>query len=263
MLHHQNYPKEHILALNSLSTVHDFWLNQIKESCVVRYGNAKAIMDISKEETNILWNSLKDYTKDSYIQFWKILDSQIPMKPNAVAKFTIAGNSLKLFESSVQMGGSLVINGVSVESSIRSHSDNLRNIPIKIYLPTSSSVLQPPVSPYYRDENTSRRLSGGTKSESGLLERSTNLGIASHEGNHNSAGPAAAAAAPVITMLVQTVGSLLNMRLPELFPSKRTCILARPIVHGVEVPLSVPLLELIQEACYADGFVHLSIVMMS
>ena len=59
----------------------------------------------------------------------------------------------------------------------------------------------------------------------------------------------------------QTVGTALNSLLPELFPSKRTPVLARPVVHGVVVPMSTPLVELVQVAVYSDGFVHITLAM--
>ena len=59
----------------------------------------------------------------------------------------------------------------------------------------------------------------------------------------------------------QTVGTALNGLLPELFPSKRTPVLARPVVHGVVVSMNTPLAELVQVAVYSDGFVHITLAM--
>lgn len=61
----------------------------------------------------------------------------------------------------------------------------------------------------------------------------------------------------------QTLGTALNRLLPELFLSKRTPVLARPVVHGVVVGMSTPLLELAQVAIYPDGFLHITLAMMS
>jgi autophagy-related protein 5 len=58
---------------------------------------------------------------------------------------------------------------------------------------------------------------------------------------------------------VQTLGSALNTILPSLFPSRRDAILAEPILHGASVPFSAPLEEIMRDAAYADGWIHLSV----
>ena len=60
----------------------------------------------------------------------------------------------------------------------------------------------------------------------------------------------------------QTLGSALNTLLPSLFPSRRDAILAEPILHGTPVPFRAPLEELMREASYADGWLHLSVQMI-
>jgi autophagy-related protein 5 len=51
--------------------------------------------------------------------------------------------------------------------------------------------------------------------------------------------------------------------LPSLFPSRRSPLLAFPVLHGAVIPLSVGLEELAEYAAYADGFLHIAIAMMS
>ncbi|KAJ6263490.1 hypothetical protein Dda_2054 [Drechslerella dactyloides] len=60
----------------------------------------------------------------------------------------------------------------------------------------------------------------------------------------------------------QTLGGALNSLVPMLFPSRRSVVLARPVMHGVVLPLSVPLVDLMQEAMYPDGFLHITLAMM-
>ena len=62
---------------------------------------------------------------------------------------------------------------------------------------------------------------------------------------------------------MQTVGSALNQALPSLFPSRRDAILAEPILHGVPIPFRAPLEEVMREASYADGWIHLSINLLN
>lgn len=65
------------------------------------------------------------------------------------------------------------------------------------------------------------------------------------------------------TREIQTLGSALNAVLPSLFPSRRDAILAEPILHGAPVPFKAPLADLMREAAYADGWLHLSINMLA
>ncbi|KAH6674256.1 autophagy protein Apg5-domain-containing protein [Halenospora varia] len=61
---------------------------------------------------------------------------------------------------------------------------------------------------------------------------------------------------------VQTLGAALNQALPTLFPSRRDPILAEPVLHGAVVPMRAPLEEVMREAAYADGWLHLCVVMI-
>ena len=60
----------------------------------------------------------------------------------------------------------------------------------------------------------------------------------------------------------QTLGNALHSLLPSLFPSRRTPILARPVLHGCVVPMSSPVEDLMRSAAYADGWVALGVEMM-
>lgn len=60
----------------------------------------------------------------------------------------------------------------------------------------------------------------------------------------------------------QTLGTALNAVLPTVFVSRRNAILAQPVLHGAVVPLSANLEELGKAAAYADGFLHLAVVVM-
>lgn len=54
----------------------------------------------------------------------------------------------------------------------------------------------------------------------------------------------------------------LHTLLPALFPSRKTPIHAKPILHGAVVPLSSHVEGLLKEAAYLDGWLHLGLVMM-
>lgn len=61
----------------------------------------------------------------------------------------------------------------------------------------------------------------------------------------------------------QTLGVALHSLIPSLFPSRRTPILAKPILHGAPVPMNANLEDLTRKCCYADGWINVVIVMTS
>ncbi|KAE8365452.1 autophagy protein 5 [Aspergillus caelatus] len=65
-----------------------------------------------------------------------------------------------------------------------------------------------------------------------------------------------------ITPQTQTVGSALHSLLPHLFPSRRTPVLAKPVLHGAAVPMSAPVEELVRSSAYGDGWLYVVIRMM-
>jgi len=65
------------------------------------------------------------------------------------------------------------------------------------------------------------------------------------------------------TREIQTLGMALNQILPSLFPSRRDAILAEPVLHGAPVPFTAPLEDLMREAAYPDGWLHLCVNMLS
>ena len=105
------------------------------------------------------------------------------------------------------------------------HGAPLRHIPIRIYLPSSPSESQSP----------SRHLKVVQLPVTPLAP--------------NSKEP-------------QTLGSALHSMLPSLFPSRRTPILARPVLHGAVVPMSALVADLLRSVAYLDGWLHVGIVMI-
>lgn len=61
----------------------------------------------------------------------------------------------------------------------------------------------------------------------------------------------------------QTLGTALNGVLPSIFPSRRSPLLAQPVLHGAVVPMGANLEELGKAAGFGDGFLHIAVVMMS
>ncbi|KAL1879896.1 hypothetical protein VTK73DRAFT_6708 [Phialemonium thermophilum] len=59
-----------------------------------------------------------------------------------------------------------------------------------------------------------------------------------------------------------TVGTALRALLPTLFPSSRDPVLANVILHGVPIPFSAPIEEVMREAAYPDGWLCFVVVLL-
>ncbi|KAF4633005.1 hypothetical protein G7Y89_g5112 [Cudoniella acicularis] len=143
----------------------------VKEADFIRYGTAKGIMSMSKDNSTQLWNSVQD---------------------NDFTTFT------------------------RIQSILLNPSIPLKNIPLRIYIPSAPSP------------DDSHPLGSFKIVQTLILPRTQNREL-------------------------QTMGSALNSVLPTLFPSRRDPILAEPVLHGAVVPMKAPLEEVMREATYADG----------
>jgi autophagy-related protein 5 len=70
---------------------------------------------------------------------------------------------------------------------------------------------------------------------------------------------------PTVTTTGELVqlGAVLKQVLPDLFNNKTSKITAKPVIHGINIPLETPLVELYKEVLYIDGFLHCSILMLA
>ncbi|CAD0037341.1 unnamed protein product, partial [Aureobasidium pullulans] len=107
----------------------------------------------------------------------------------------------------------------------------LRNIPMKIYLPTAPSM--------------SNSEEGGDATIQASIRTVQSL-VAPFSG----------------TRQPNTLGMALNQILPTVFPSRRNPVLATPVLHGAVVPMGAPVKELMRAAAFADGFLHIVVVML-
>lgn len=154
------------------NALQEFWTNQFKEACYIRDGNSKAVLALSKDDSEALWKAVSDTTQNelSFETFWRITAPLIRHKIH---------------------------------------------IPLKVVLPGSKVETQRLIKAYLPDG------------------RSKTLGLVLHENFGN------------------------------LFPSSRASVLARPILHGISVPLATPLIYLYDEAMYCDGFLHICLRIIS
>ncbi|KAF2749257.1 autophagy protein-like protein 5 [Sporormia fimetaria CBS 119925] len=105
---------------------------------------------------------------------------------------------------------------------------NLRHMPIKLYLPHASTENQ-------KEEPTP----GSVRVMQALVP------------------PVLSSRSP------QTVGTALNTMVPTLFPSRRIPTVAQPVLHGAVLPLTVNVEDLLRTSTYSDGWLHITVSMMS
>ncbi|KAJ5129849.1 uncharacterized protein N7515_005888 [Penicillium bovifimosum] len=116
-------------------------------------------------------------------------------------------------------------------------SQPFRNVPIRIFLPlppdsesAALKVVQSPLPPFVQ--------ASSMQSSQILTSRTSHATQA------------------------QTIGSVLHALLPNLFPSRRTPVLAKPVLHGAVIPMSAPIEEVVRSSAYGDGWAYLVVRMM-
>ncbi|OTB00678.1 hypothetical protein M426DRAFT_324140 [Hypoxylon sp. CI-4A] len=108
-----------------------------------------------------------------------------------------------------------------INSRLLNTSRELRNVPIRVYIPQST------------DDPAGNSQAGSFKVVQSLVQ------------------PRVSERTP------QTLGSALRTLLPRLFPSSRDPVLADVLLHGASVPFRAPLEDLMREAAYPDGWICL------
>ncbi|KAL3466507.1 autophagy protein Apg5-domain-containing protein [Aspergillus heterothallicus] len=136
------------------------------------------------------------------------------------------------------------------------HSQPFRNLPVRLFLPLppkpdstdsdtpSLKVVQSPIPPTITIPPSQ---STTNMTQSTILSSSR---IISGTGS------------PQPQQQQQTIGSALHSILPNLFPSRRTPVLAKPVLHGAALPMSAPVEEVVRCSAYGDGWVYIVIRMM-
>ncbi|KZF24789.1 autophagy protein 5 [Xylona heveae TC161] len=157
-------------------------------------------------------------------------------------------DSTKLWQA-VEEHNLAIYNSIN-QKLLNTPGTSLRNIPLRIYLPSSGDAPS--------TESTTE-----TKPDEAPLQRSLRVVQAPIAPMISNRNPLLSSHLPTRSSEPHTIGTALNRILPSLFPSRRTAILARPVLHGAVLPLSAPLEDIMRAATYSDGWIHLAVVMMS
>ena len=133
-----------------------------------------------------------------------------------------------------------------------------RNIPLRIYLPSTNATSIPGSEGAVTTENEAEQ----SKDKPTISQPQGQIRVI-----QSQISPyISASTAPTASQLrstssghstPQTLGTALHSLLPSLFPSRRTPILAKPLLHGASLPMNAVLEEVASKACYADGWVNI------
>ena len=148
---------------------------------------------------------------------------------------TLSAQESKALWASTQDGDLVTFS--KIHASLVPSPGHLRHIPLRLYLPSAP------------DQDPS-------KAQIKVLQSNILPTIAV-----TNQGPSPAAVRGGNTGQPQTLGTALHQLIPSLFPSRRTPILATPLLHGSPVPMSAHLEELVRWGCYADGWLSVVIAM--
>ncbi|KAK3499002.1 autophagy protein Apg5-domain-containing protein [Neurospora hispaniola] len=174
---------------------------------------------------------------------WDICDTF--MNSAKEADFIRNGNAKRIMglskEHTTALWNAVQDNDYQAFTKVNTHLLNapiaLKNVPIRIYIPSSP----PPPSP---DQQQPQRPGGSSSSGSYRVMQT----LVPPRGSNNRTP--------------QTLGQALKSLLPALFPSSRDPVLANVILHGAPVPFSAPLEELMRDAAYPDGWLCLIVVLL-
>lgn len=224
-VHFSDWPHEDLVRLDEQGLVmHDAFINSVKEADFLRNGTAKGIMSLSKEDSSGLWKAVQDGM------------SAVSTFPALFAGPSLLGrNELTAFTDFwvVDLPSFQRISNVLLPPL----NQPFRNVPIRIFLPLPPDAESPSLKVFQSPLPPSIPTSSVSASQ-----------ILPARGSPNTQP--------------QTVGMALHSLLPNLFPSRRTPVLAKPVLHGAVLPMSAPIEEVVRSSAYGDGWAYIVVRMV-
>ena len=123
-----------------------------------------------------------------------------------------------------------------------------RNIPLRVYLPSAAGEEDVEITPPSENET---KVKSNIQGQIKVIQSQISPYIPT------SLSTTSQIRFPTSQSTPQTIGTALHSLLPSLFPSRRTPIIAKPLLHGAVVPMNAVLEEVASKACYADGWVNI------
>lgn len=223
-------------GLDSKSNQQDTATNRVEEASIKPW---KLLLHYKNYPTELIFPLDPDgrVIQDAFIN--SVKEADFTRTGTAKTVMSLSKNDSDALWKAVQAHDMTLYNTVYMEILI-SPSIKLRNIPTKIYLPmTASSSTVPDTSQAREHEKSDQEPRRGTiRTIQGLVP-------------------------PIINNQASTVGIALNKLIPAVFPSKRSTRVAVPVLHGAVIPMDADLEALGRACSYADGFLHIVIVLLS
>jgi autophagy-related protein 5 len=183
---------------------------------------------IPEEETPHLTDITPLVLHDSFIN--SVKEADFLRSGTAKPIMTLSASESKALWTSVQENDLRTF--AKIHNTLLPTPGQLRNIPLRVYLPSTPG------------DDTS-------KPQIKVIQSQISPTVSSIQSSPvPSRGP---------TSQPQTLGSALHTLIPNLFPSRRTPILATPLLHGAPIPMTATLEDLVRWACYADGWLSVVI----
>lgn len=121
IVHFSEWPAEHLIPFDSLGKTHqDTFFQSVKEADYLRNGTAKAILSLSKDDSDNLWQSVQSHDSTKYFSIYRRFlnppDGEgvrnIPIKAYIPAPPSLDANPSNDFEQPDRKGGLRVVQGL-------------------------------------------------------------------------------------------------------------------------------------------------------
>ncbi|KAJ0423914.1 autophagy protein Apg5-domain-containing protein [Aspergillus carlsbadensis] len=248
VVHFSDWPDEELVRLDAQGMVmNDAFINSVKEADFVRNGTAKGIMSLSKDDSSGLWKAVQDGIPPSSLLYF-----------NFRCKMMQASISIRNANIDIQVDLPSFQRIMNILLPLPSQP--FRNLPIRLFLPL-------PPKPESTDPGT-EPTTPSLKVVQSTIPPTITLPLTQTTTNMtqsillSSSRIPSGTGSPQPQTQQQTIGSALHSLLPNLFPSRRTPVLAKPVLHGAAVPMSAPVEEVVRCSAYGDGWVYIVIRMM-
>ncbi|KAF9629930.1 2-nitropropane dioxygenase NPD [Lasiodiplodia theobromae] len=230
---------------------HDAFVNAVKEADFLRNGSAKAAMSLSKDASDRLW----DAVGRNDLAAWNAVHGRLLVSPPGAGPLRHVPMKLYLPGAPTPASGSGGDNNGGAGTAVRGAEDAAGAAA------TAGAEGGDAAAAAMTTATESPAPAGSASSIASLRVVQAlvppTLTSSSSGGSGGASSRGGSAGQP------QTMGTALNTIIPTLFPSRRSPLLAQPVLHGAVVPLSAPVEDLLKAAAYPDGFLHVAIVMMS
>lgn len=236
-IHYSDFPNKQLVQLDANGKVlNDLFMNNVKEVRLFSYPLPRAPFSTSQ------------ITRRSFLLTY--IQADFLRNGNGKTILSLSKDQTEQLWTSVQTHNHALFNPINTKLQ-NPPGVPLKHIPIRLYLPHAADVssLNPNLF-NVEEENLDPKQRDKVAKENADLHpgflRVIQRNIVPKAGRE-----------------AMTIGTMLNQVVPSVFPSRRTATIAMPVLHGAVVPMQTSVEELMRSGVtYADGWLHIGIVMM-